>query len=249
MNSSSLGKTLILTLLALGLVSCVSPPAPDGSPSSAPASTGGEAIGSGAGESAGPAAAGGDDGNAAPEFKAVRAAIQPVTEIVPELGKKLEGSCAKAETAIAAGASSTADRHLVEMLQGLAGASEIPGDVSTGVYAALAKDAAAVADRAGAPKITVTETKDKCCGASGSCDTDSAGATCFTATLAGNEPLCACRVPQPDPVEEAPPAAGDAAEAAAPEGEAKGDEKAAGTAEKSESAAKPKSTKKRSGKK
>ena len=182
--SLHLVNSFVLALLTVGVLACVNPPSPEGGGEGVPGSTGGEPGGG--------AAVAGQDGNAAPEFKAVRGAIQPITEINAALGKKLEASCEKAEGAIAASASSMADKHLVEMLKALSGSDTAP-DIASDLYAALATDLEAVKAREGAPKLKVTQTKDKCCGASGACDQASPGATCYSATLEGNSPSCACR--------------------------------------------------------
>ncbi|MEE2830076.1 MAG: hypothetical protein VX498_12875 [Myxococcota bacterium] len=227
--------------ITLALAGCVSPPSPEGSSSEIPESTGGgEAADPGGawnaaeGQSAGGAAgaAAGQDGNAAPEFKAIRAAIQPITELNVALGKALEENCQKAESSIAATASSTADRHLMEMFKGVMGeaGAELPSEFRAGLHAAMIKDVAAVSQRAGAPTIKLVETLDKDCGkTSKACDVPSPGARCFTATV-GDATECACALPaeptpEPEPVPD-PTDADTAPEKGAEDGESEAEEAA-----------------------
>jgi hypothetical protein len=220
MNFPNVSNLVVLTLILLGLPACSEPPVPPGSPTNAGYSSAGpnERSGKAAG-SAGLSAAqvGGQDDDPQPEFRATRGAIQGVSEFNVVAGKKMETACAAAENAVAQGIAELADTQLLAMLKVLGSAelAELPQRQVSAVFTAVAKDLSALKDGAGSPKVVITESADKLCGAEGLCSLESPGALCHTALFPGEEALCGCAAPVEATVDSAP-----AEKASAPEPEA-----------------------------
>ena len=256
-------KYLALALMPVALLACSSPsapsaPSPDGG-SSSPGEVAAASTASSAEEGASvPAVGGTEDSVGAPEFRAIRAAIQPIIERKSAAGNLMADACMKAEVAVASGAPAVAEKHLKSILEALdkSDLSSVPDRSRAALYAAFAKDLDSIRSNKGAPKLKIKKSKDKLCGKGGTCSEASAGALCYTATFSNGDTSCGCvgagGMPGADEAPKEAKAPAKSAEAAAEEAEAEPksestdikEEKGSKDAEPTESSSKKATTKK-----
>ena len=194
----TLSRLLLPLFLALfGLTACSS-----STSSSDPKNSGlgGDGSSAASTDSGSPAdVVGGAEGDARPpEFRAIRGAIQPITEFKPEAGQRMADACMRAEVAVPGEAADEVEKHLLTLIEILdeSAMKELPERSRVGMLAAISKDIKALGGKAGAPKLKLVETKDKLCGKSGKCSEDAPGALCYRLAFSDGKASCACTSPK-----------------------------------------------------
>jgi hypothetical protein len=150
---------------------------------------------------------GGSEGDIRPpEFRAIRGAIQPVTEFKPEAGQRMADVCMQAEVAVPGGDADAVEKHLRALVDIMdeSAMKELPDRSRVGMLAAISKDIKALGGKSGAPKLKLTESKDKLCGKDGKCSKDAPGALCYRLAFSDGAASCACTSPSAVKVSEDP---------------------------------------------
>ena len=188
---------LPLFVVLFGLTACSSTTSSSDPKNSGPGGEGNSATSTDSGTAAD--VVGGAEGDARPpEFRAIRGAIQPITEFKPEAGQRMADACMRAEVAVPGEAADEVEKHLLTLIEILDESSmkELPERSRVGMLAAISKDIKALGKKAGAPKLKLVETKDKLCGKSGKCSEDAPGALCYRLAFSDGEASCACTSPK-----------------------------------------------------